>query len=259
MPQEQPLDTVEVRITIAARPETVFSYLRDPAAFQRWMGPASSISPAVGGAVRVAYPNGDAAVGTIEELIPNQRVVMRWGYERGPSEVAPDSTRVEITLTPVEGGTRVVLRHSGLATAAQRRNHRAGWRHHLAALAQLATAALDPLVERALDAYVAAWGASDERERRRLLEECWHPGGVFRDAMGYVEGLDDLVEYIGLAQGFMPGVRLVRDGPPARSQGFVSHGWRLVQSDGATVMAGSNTVEFGGDGLIRSVTGFWSR
>ena len=33
--------------------------------------------------------------------------------------------------------------------------------------------------------------------------------------MGYVEGLDDLVEDIRLAQQVMPGVRLVRDGPAA--------------------------------------------
>jgi uncharacterized protein YndB with AHSA1/START domain len=257
MDENQPLDVVEVRITIAARPETVFAYFREPAAFERWMGSGSSIVASPGGQVRVAYPTGDFAVGKIQEIVPDQRIVMTWGYERGPSELPPGSTRVEITLTPVEGGTRVVLRHSGLRAAEARRNHRAGWRYYLASLSHLASSALDAVVDRALDAYVEAWGAVDAAQRRRLLEQCCDPKGVFRDAMGYVEGLDDLVDYIGTAQRFSPGVKLVRNGPAARSHGFVSHGWRMTQPDGAIVMTGTNTVEFTGDGRIRSVTGFW--
>jgi len=258
MGQDQPLDTVEVRITIAARLETVFAYFREPAAFERWMGTGSSIAPRKGGQVRVTYPNGDIAAGVIEELVPNQRLVMSWGYERGPAELPLQSTRVEVTLTPIDGGTRVVLRHTGLGTAAQRRNHRAGWRYYLASLSQLASSALDQVIDRALDSYAEAWGTPDPAHRRRLLEQCWDLNGVFRDSMGYVEGIEDLVEYIGMAQQFSPGIRLAREGAVIRSQGFVSHGWRMTQLDGATILTGSNTVEFTGEGLIRSVTGFWN-
>lgn len=258
MSQPESFDTVEVRITIAARPATVFAFLRDPAAFQRWMGADSSTQGAKGGKVRVAYPNGDVAGGVIEEIVPNERVVMSWGYERGPAELPADSTRVEITLTPTEGGTRVVLRHTGLRSAEQRKNHRAGWRHYLASLSQLATGPLDQLVDRALDSYVQAWSTDDAEERRRLLDQCWDTYGIFRDSMGYVEGIDDLADYIGTARRFLPGMRLLREGPAIRSQGFVSHRWKIVQADGTVAMTGSNTVELTGDGLIRSVVGFWS-
>lgn len=258
MDQSEPFDTVEVRITIAARPATVFAFLRDPAAFQRWMGADSSIQGAPGGQVRVAYPNGDVAGGVIEEIVPNERLVMTWGYERGPADLPPNSTRVEITLTPTAGGTRVVLRHTGLRSAAQQKNHRTGWRHYVASLSQLATEQLDRLVDRALDRYVQAWSTDHADERRRLLEHCWDPHGVFLDSMGYAEGIIELADYIGGARQFLPGVALTRDGPAIRSQGFASHRWKIVQPDGTVVMTGTNTVELTGDGLIRSLVGFWN-
>ena len=51
---------------------------------------------------------------------------------------------------------------------------------------------------------------------------------------------------------------LTRDGPAIRSQGFASHRWKIVQPDGTVLMTGTNTVELTGDGLIRSLVGFWN-
>src|SRR4051812_49353918 len=134
MSERSGVDLLEVRITIAARPETVFRFLSEPEAFERWMGSGSTIGNGQGASYRVVYPNGHVAAGVVEELIPNKRVVMSWGYENGVNNIPVGATRVEISLAPTTGGTLVTLRHSGLRDAEQRRNHRAGWRYYLASL-----------------------------------------------------------------------------------------------------------------------------
>lgn len=257
MSRNESVDVIVVRITIAARPETIFSFLSDPEAFQSWMGAGSSLAPGNGGAYKVAYPNGDVAAGVVEEIVPNERVVMSWGYEGGANELPLGSTRVEISLAPVEGGTRVTLRHSGLRDPMQRKNHRAGWRHYLATMSQLASAGLDAVIEERINAYTAAWSAHDSVERVHLLQSCWGENAVFRDSMGYAEGIDDLSDSIGMAQRFAPGIVLERTGPASRSHSFASYRWRMTTPDGTEVMRGSNTAEFDADGMLLSMTGFW--
>jgi uncharacterized protein YndB with AHSA1/START domain len=258
MANESGVDVLELRITIAARPETIFTFLSDPVAFEQWMGKGSTLGRGEGGNFRVMYPNGHVAGGVVEEVVPNERVVMSWGYEQGINDIPVGATRVEITLTPTTTGTEVTLRHTGLRSAEQRRNHRAGWRHYLGALSQLASGTLAAVVGQAIDRYFQAWAERDPAARMRLLEQCFTTQGVFRDAMGYVEGRDDLNEYIGMAQQFSPGITMQRDGAPSRSHEFVSQRWRMSGADGTPMMTGSNTIEFTGDGLIRSVTGFWN-
>jgi uncharacterized protein YndB with AHSA1/START domain len=252
-------DVLELRMVTTARPETVFRFLSDPIAFEQWMGAGSSIGTGLGGAVRVVYPNGHVAAGIIEEIVPNKRVVMSWGYEDGVNNLPPGATRVEISLSPHRGGTLVTLRHSGLRDATQRRNHRAGWRHYLSSLSQLATSKLDGMMGSILDTYISAWAERDPLARRRLLEQCWAEDGVFQDAMGYAEGLDELDDYIATAQRFAPNVVMTNDGTPSRSHGFVNHRWRMIGPDGTTMMTGTNTLELTDDGRIRSVIGFWDR
>jgi uncharacterized protein YndB with AHSA1/START domain len=59
--------------------------------------------------------------------------VFTWGWANDPS-VPPGSTRVEVTLTVEDGGTRVVLRHYDLPSPGQADHHRKGWELYLARL-----------------------------------------------------------------------------------------------------------------------------
>jgi uncharacterized protein YndB with AHSA1/START domain len=52
---------VEVELTIAARPETIFRYFTDQARFARWMGQGSVLEAEPGGRLRVGYPTGQVA------------------------------------------------------------------------------------------------------------------------------------------------------------------------------------------------------
>ena len=47
-------------------------------------------------------------------------------------------------------------------------------------------------------------------------------------------------------------------GPPRHCQGLVLVDWRAVGPSGEPRGSGSNVFALGADGLIQSVTGFWS-
>ncbi len=259
MDEQKGIDLVEVRISIAARPETVFRFLSDPESFEMWMGAGSSIGQHAGADFRVVYPNGQVAAGVVDEIVVNRRVVMSWGYEHGVNGVPVGATRVEISLTPESGGTLVTLRHSGLRDAEQRRNHRTGWRYYLATLSQLATAVFDTTILSLVETYVKAWAEHDPTHRLELLKRCWAEDGVFCDAMGYAAGIDDLNDHIGMAQRFARGISMELVGAPSRSHGFVSHRWRMVAPDGTPLLSGSNTIELDVQGFIVSLVGFVDR
>jgi uncharacterized protein YndB with AHSA1/START domain len=125
---------LEVSVYIAAEPETVFAYFTDPARYVQWMGTIASLEPAPAGEYRVFMRDGVETAGEFIEVDPPHRLVFTWGWTHD-LEVAPGSTRVEVTFTPELGGTRVVLRHHDLPTQAQRTHHDAGWRTYLQRLA----------------------------------------------------------------------------------------------------------------------------
>lgn len=86
-------------IRVAARPETVFAFLTDPAKMVRWMGGRVELDPRSGGVYRVEINTRDIARGEYVEVVPHRRVVFTWGWEGG-GPVRAGSTTVEITLDP---------------------------------------------------------------------------------------------------------------------------------------------------------------
>ncbi|MET9317857.1 SRPBCC domain-containing protein [Kribbella sp. NPDC003505] len=61
--------------------------------------------------------------GTYLEVDPPHRLVFSWKWDGTDDE----PTRVEVELTEVADGTRMVLSHTGFATAEDAANHRMGW------------------------------------------------------------------------------------------------------------------------------------
>jgi uncharacterized protein YndB with AHSA1/START domain len=127
-------DALEVSLHIAATPETVFPYFTDPARYVQWMGSTAHISATPGGLYRVHLRDGVETSGEFTEIDPPKRLVFTWGWADNP-DVPPGSTRVEVTLEPEQGGTRLVLRHHGLPSAEQVEHHRQGWKLYLNRLA----------------------------------------------------------------------------------------------------------------------------
>ena len=87
------------------------------------------LEPRLGGAIfEETSDGGRAPWGSISEWDPPRRLVLSWH----PDTPAAVATRVEVRFTPVAGGTRVDLEHSGWERlgakgAAARNNYDGGW------------------------------------------------------------------------------------------------------------------------------------
>jgi uncharacterized protein YndB with AHSA1/START domain len=118
-------------VHIAAPPETVFPYFTDAELMVHWLGTTATLDPTPGGVFAVDVGD-SAARGTYVSLDPVHSVVFTWGMP-GSDTLPPGGTTVEVTLTPVDGGTLVTLVHRGLP-AEHRRSHEEGWHTFLGKL-----------------------------------------------------------------------------------------------------------------------------
>jgi uncharacterized protein YndB with AHSA1/START domain len=221
-------------VRIRAAPAVIFPLLSTPEGFASWMGEGSEIGAEAGAPMRVVYPNGVEAHGEVVESDPPHRVVFTWGYKDGANGIE----------------------HEGFDTEDQAGAHRGGWRYYTALLTEAASAAaFDGFLTQRVAAFIDAWGETDLDLRRQKLDECVRDDVVFRDAMGYTTGIDDLVGHISAALRFMPGVRLEARGEPARTHEVAVFGWRMVGPEGAELAVGDNIARLAGDGRFREVVG----
>src|SRR3954465_13539905 len=95
-------DPIEITTEIAALPARVGGFFTDPARFEQWFGQGSAIDPRPGGAFRVAYPGGAAAIRPVVEIGP-ERVVLTWGFEGGPV-LPPGASTVTFTISSIPSG-----------------------------------------------------------------------------------------------------------------------------------------------------------
>jgi uncharacterized protein YndB with AHSA1/START domain len=137
---ETRVGVVEREVRIAARPEVVFGLLTDAQQMLRWQGLDAEIDATPGGMYRVRMNAlGHIAAGRFIEVVPHTRIVFSWGWETGVFPIPPESTTVEITLTPDADGTVLHLRHHGLPPAAEITDaHAGGWARYLVRLATVA-------------------------------------------------------------------------------------------------------------------------
>ncbi len=125
-------------IEIGATPAVVFDYLVTDAGMTAWMGQHAALDARPGGAFAVdiaGYP----VRGEYLEVDRPHRVVISWGMA-GSAELPPGASTVTFTLSPIPGGTRVDLLHTGLP-APQLEGHADGWTHFLARLSIAAAGA----------------------------------------------------------------------------------------------------------------------
>jgi uncharacterized protein YndB with AHSA1/START domain len=122
--------TIEQTVRISAPPETVWTFWTEPSRLIEWWATDAEVVAEPGGLFRVVVEGGHAMRGAFIELDPPRRLVFTFGWEAdapaGP--LPPGSTRVEVTLTPDEGGTLLVLRHFDMP-AIHVPDHQHGWGH----------------------------------------------------------------------------------------------------------------------------------
>jgi uncharacterized protein YndB with AHSA1/START domain len=110
-------NVVAREIFIAAAPETVFEFFRDPALMGLWIGRWHVLDARPGGQFRIEVSSGNVANGRYTVVDPPRRIAFTWGWETqnfAPGALQPGTSLVEINLEPKDDGTLVHLRHSGL-------------------------------------------------------------------------------------------------------------------------------------------------
>src|SRR4051812_13063385 len=130
---------IERTLDFASPPARVWAALTRPAELSAWFGTATELDPATGSVGRFVFGD-DAFAVRIEAFEPERRLVWRWAGDAGVRlDVGPTSI-VEWRLEPSPaGGTRVVLRETGLRTMRTLEENTEGWfeeigelREHLA-------------------------------------------------------------------------------------------------------------------------------
>jgi uncharacterized protein YndB with AHSA1/START domain len=241
-------------ITIHADREVVFAFLTDSARWAAWWGAGSTIDPRPGGDVRIRYPGGTEALGTVVDVHPPDRIVFTYGYASG-QPIAPGGSTVTIELEADRRGTRLHLSHA-VADEATRDAHVQGWRYQLSLFSNVVADAVNAAAGELVDAWFEAWADPDSGHRRSTLDRIAAPEVAFRDRFGNTDGIADLMPHITAAQHFMPGIRMQRTGNVRHCQGTVLADWTAHSSDGQERARGTNVFVLGPDGRIRSVTGF---
>nr|WP_308637416.1 SRPBCC family protein [Paenibacillus silvisoli] len=144
-------DTITKQIFIECRPETLFSFFTDPEKLVRWMGRHVLLDPSIGGKYRIDINGNDIAMGEYKEIVPYERIVMTWGWEKSKL-VPPGSSTVEFSLQPQDNGTLLQLTHYGLPTS-EVASHVQGWTHYMPRIqtvAQGGDPGIDPWSELAM-------------------------------------------------------------------------------------------------------------
>jgi hypothetical protein len=185
-------------------------------------------------------------------------VVLTWGHPEGSGGLPPESSRVEVLLEPVTGGTRVTLRHLGLTSDQARQGTTMGWRYHLGTLSLRAHAdALAGRLGATMEAWFGAWNETDPAARAALIECCFAADGTFRDQFGIVNGREQLNLVIGMAQSMSHGAQIESAGAPELCHAFARASWRIAVPGGPVVATGTNFCELDADARIQSAVGFW--
>ena len=125
-------EAIRASVMVPADPETVFEYFTRAEAMNVWMGEWADLDARVGGVFAVDI-KGVAVRGEYLAIERPRRLLISWGHA-GSEHLPPGSSTVEVLFRATAEGTAVEILHSGLPEP-EAREHPAGWRHFLAALA----------------------------------------------------------------------------------------------------------------------------
>ena len=144
-----PTSGYRTSITIGAPAEHGFRFWTEAELVSTWIGRDAAIDPRPGGEFRFEIAPGEWCAGSVIEVDPPRRIVVTWGWESGRIDLPSGSSRVEVELSAVDGGTRLDLVHRGLAGDVLRL-HADGWPRFLGRLDRTARgldSGTDPALE----------------------------------------------------------------------------------------------------------------
>jgi uncharacterized protein YndB with AHSA1/START domain len=127
--------TVERSIELDASPDEVWRAVSDPAELAGWLADEADLDVVPGGEGRFVE-DGHVRRAVVERVDHGRSLVFRWWDEEGGEG---DATRVEVTVLPTGGPTRLVVRETVVAASAVKVARR--WDLRLTCLALLRLAA----------------------------------------------------------------------------------------------------------------------
>ena len=104
------MDSIERAIVVPGAPADVWPAVTDSEEISAWFGAEAELDARPGGRGVFRWPDGTLRHVVVEEVEPAHRLTFRWLPFQRTAEgdiVMLPSTRVEITLDEIEGGTRV--------------------------------------------------------------------------------------------------------------------------------------------------------
>ena len=106
-------------------PQEVWQYLTNPELMELWLMP-SDFKPIVGHHFRFTNPNNSFVVCEVSEVKPFTNLSYIWKDDWAVTKT-PYTSKVSWTLTPMEGGTELLLVHSGFELFKDLSAHNSGW------------------------------------------------------------------------------------------------------------------------------------
>jgi uncharacterized protein YndB with AHSA1/START domain len=256
MPVNELPHSLDRSLAVPAPRALVFRHLADPERFARWWGAGSTIRAEVGGDVVIRHPKGIVARGRVVAVQPDRTIAFTYGYENAGPDLPPGRSLVTIELADDADGTRLALRH-GFETRALRDQHVAGWRHHLAVLANVVANEHHRAAPAHVERWFAAWAEADAARRGELLRGCASDDVTLQDAYACCRGRDEVDGHIANCQAHAPGVQMRAAAPPRHCQGTLLVPWDATDAAGKPCGSGTHVMRLAGDGRIAGVVGFW--
>lgn len=128
-------EAITKELYIECRPETLFRFFTEPDKLIQWMGTNVLLDPTAGGKYRIDINGHDIAMGEYLDVVPFERIVMTWGWQKS-AVLPPGSSTVTFQLSPSGNGTLLQLTHAGLP-ASEILAHTQGWDHYLGRIKQV--------------------------------------------------------------------------------------------------------------------------
>ena len=106
-------------------PQEVWAYLTEPELMEQWLMP-NDFKPVTGHHFRFNNPNNTFVVCEVLEVSPFTALSYVWKNDWAVTKT-PYTSTVSWTLTPIEGGTELLLVHSGFELFKDLVSHNSGW------------------------------------------------------------------------------------------------------------------------------------
>ncbi len=120
-------DTISREIDIGAPPDVVWGIVTEPRHLAGWLSDEAEIDLRPGGAMLLTWHGHGAYRARVETVEPPRTFAFRWILRDGEEPLDGNSTRVVMTLTPTDAGTRLTVVESGFSELSWSEHERAGY------------------------------------------------------------------------------------------------------------------------------------